>query len=62
VTGGQAARLGAVAALALVLFNSPVLAVFDVPERVLGVPVLWAYLLLAWAGVIGLVAWTGREP
>lgn len=62
MNSGRAARLGAVAALALVVFNAPVLAVFDVPERVLGLPVLWTYLLIAWAGVIGLVAWTGREP
>lgn len=54
------ARLVAVAVLALALFNYPFLAVFDTDALVLGVPVLWAYLFLVWAGVIALVAWIGR--
>lgn len=57
---GAAAGLVAAAGLAFLLFNHPLLAVFDVPGRVLGVPVLWAYLLGAWAGVIGLLAWLSR--
>jgi hypothetical protein len=51
----------AVAALALVLFGWPFIAVFDVPDRVLGVPVLWAWLLGSWAAVVALVAVTARE-
>ena len=39
----------AVAALAVLLFNYPLLALFDVDVRVLGVPLLWAYLFTAWA-------------
>lgn len=54
-------RLVAVAVLAFVLFTYPFVAVFDVPARVLGVPVLWAYLLTAWAAVIALVAWLSRR-
>lgn len=61
MNGTGAPRLAAVAVLAFLLFGWPLLAVFDVPRRVVGVPVLWAYLLLVWAGVIGLVAWTGRR-
>jgi hypothetical protein len=51
----------AVAVLAFLLFNHPFLAVFDVPARVLGVPVLWAYLLGIWAAVIALAAWVSRS-
>lgn len=58
----SAARLGAVAVLAFVLFNFPFLAMADKPLRVLGVPLLWAYLLAAWALVIALVAWLVRDP
>lgn len=61
MNGTGAGPLVAVALLAFLLFGWPLLAVFDVPRRVLGVPVLWAYLMLTWAGVIGLVAWTGRR-
>lgn len=59
--GGGTAPLVAVAVLAFLLFNHPFLAVFDVPARVLGVPVLWTYLLGVWAGVIALVAWVSRR-
>ena len=54
-------RLTAAAALALLLFNYPVLAVFDVDVRVLGVPLLWAYLFTAWALVVALMAWLVRD-
>jgi hypothetical protein len=54
-------RLVAAAVLALLLFNYPFLAVFDVDVRVLGIPLLWAYLFTAWALVIALVAWLARD-
>ena len=54
-------RLTAAAALALLLFNYPFLAVFDVDVRVLGVPLLWAYLFTAWALVVALMAWLVRD-
>ena len=56
------ARLVALAALGFLLVNYPLLALFDVADRVLGVPVLWAYLLLAWASIIALVALISRRP
>lgn len=56
------ARLVAVAVLAFVLLNWPFLAVFDQPVRVLGLPLLWAYLFAAWALVIALVAAITRGP
>lgn len=55
------ARMVAVAALAVLLLNYPVLALFDVDANVLGVPVLWAYLFTAWAAVIAVVAWVTRD-
>ena len=57
----RSARMVAVAALALLLFNFPLLALFDVGARVLGVPVLWAYLFTAWVVVIGVIAWAAKD-
>jgi hypothetical protein len=54
-------RLVAAAVLALLLFNYPFLAVFDVDVRVLGIPLLWAYLFTAWALVVALIAWLVRD-
>jgi len=39
-----------------VLFNFPVLALFNVGGAVLGVPVLYAYIFAAWALLIALMA------
>jgi hypothetical protein len=49
-------RLVALCLLGLLLFNYPLLALFNVPETVLGVPVLYAYIFAAWALLIGLMA------
>lgn len=57
----RSARMVAVAALALLLFNFPLLALFDVDVRVLGVPLVWAYLFFVWAAVIAVVAWVVRD-
>jgi hypothetical protein len=43
--------------LGCVLFNFPVLALFNVPDKLLGVPVLYAYIFSAWALLIALMAW-----
>ncbi len=42
--------------LGLVLFNYPILALFNLPGTLLGVPVLYAYLFIAWAVLIALMA------
>ena len=55
------ARLTAAAVLALLLFNYPFLDVFDRDTLVAGVPVLWAYLFIVWAGIIALAAWIARS-
>ena len=57
----RSSRMIAVGALAVLLFDYPLLALFDVDARVAGVPLLWAYLFTAWAGVIAVVAWLVRD-
>ena len=57
----KTARLVAVGLLGLVLFNFPLLAVFDMDAVVAGVPALWAYLFVVWALVIALLAWIARS-
>ena len=57
----RSARMVAAAALALLLFDFPLLALFDVDVRVLGVPLLWVYLFVAWVAVIAVVAWVVRD-
>ncbi|MFO1397082.1 MAG: hypothetical protein U1F48_08470 [Burkholderiales bacterium] len=59
---GLAARLVALFALGLALFNYPLLALFDVAATVLGVPVLYAYIFGAWALLIALLALTIERP
>ena len=49
-------RFIALCMLGMVLFNFPVLALFNVGGTVLGVPVLYAYLFAAWAAMIGVMA------
>jgi hypothetical protein len=53
-TKGQ--RFVALCMLGMLLFNYPVLALFNVSGSVLGVPALYAYIFVAWAGLIALMA------
>jgi len=46
----------AVFLLGCLLFGYPLLALFNVPASVAGVPLLYAYLFAAWAGLIVLIA------
>jgi hypothetical protein len=57
----RAAHPLAVGALGGLLFSYPLLAVFDVPATVLGVPVLWAYLFVAWAALVVVMALAVRR-
>jgi hypothetical protein len=52
----RAQRLVALCMLGCVLFNFPVLAIFNVAGFVLGIPVLYAYIFVAWALLIALMA------
>ena len=49
-------RFVALCMLGLLLFNYPILALFNLSGTVFGVPVLYAYLFVAWAALIALMA------
>lgn len=49
-------RLAAVFLVGCLLFNYPLLALFNKATSVLGVPLLYAYIFIAWLGMIGLIA------
>ncbi len=49
-------RLAAVCMLGALLFNFPILALFNVPGTLFGVPALYAYLFIAWAVLIAVMA------
>ena len=51
-------RLISLFLLGLLLFNPPLLSIFDVPEAVIGFPILYIYLFTAWAVLILLMALT----
>lgn len=59
-----AQRLVGVFVLGWLLFDMPILALFDTGGSVLGIPSLYAYLFGAWALLVLLLAWlsggTGR--
>ena len=57
----RAQRMIALCMLGCVLFNFPVLALFNVSESVFGVPVLYAYIFIAWALLIALMAWVAER-
>ena len=56
-TDRKGQRMIALCMLGCVLFNFPVLALFNVPGTLFGVPLLYAYLFLAWVLLIALMAW-----
>jgi hypothetical protein len=49
-------RFVALCMLGMLLFNYPVLALFNVPAAIFGVPALYAYVFVAWAALIALMA------
>jgi hypothetical protein len=49
-------RLVGLFLLGCLLFNYPLIALFNVNASVLGVPLLYAYLFAAWAMLVALVA------
>jgi hypothetical protein len=58
------AHIGALALLGAVLFNPPLIEVFDTGpfSTVGGVPLLYFYLFFAWALLIGLMAFVIERP
>ena len=58
-----AQRLVALFLFGCLLFNFPLLAVFNRDVDVFGIPLLYAYIFGAWLLLIALVAWTTeRKP
>lgn len=49
-------RLVALFLLGLLLFNYPLLAMFNTPRLVAGVPLLYLYLFIGWIGIIAVAA------
>jgi hypothetical protein len=47
--------------LGMLLFNYPLLALFNVSGTFFGVPALYAYLFIAWAVLIGLMAFIAES-
>jgi hypothetical protein len=52
----KAQRFVALCMLGMLLFNFPILALFNVPATLLGVPALYAYIFIVWAALIALMA------
>lgn len=52
----KAQRLAALFVLGNVLFNYPLLALFNRPVMLGGLPLLYVYIFAAWALLIGLLA------
>jgi hypothetical protein len=47
--------------LGMLLFNYPILTLFNVPRALFGVPVLYVYLFIAWAALIALMAYLAES-
>jgi type IV secretory pathway VirB3-like protein len=54
--GRRTGRLVALAMLGSLLFNFPLLALFNRPGTILGIPVLYAWIFGAWMALIVLMA------
>jgi len=56
-SGQRTPRLIALAILGCLLFNFPILAVFNRPGTIFGIPVLYAWIFGAWTLLIVLMAY-----
>lgn len=45
----------------MLLFNYPILALFNVPSTLFGVPVLYAYVFIAWGAMIASMAYLAES-
>jgi hypothetical protein len=50
-------RLVAAFLFGCLLFNYPLLSLFDSGGTLFGIPLLYAYVFVAWAGLIAMMAW-----
>jgi hypothetical protein len=55
-------RMIALFLLGVLGFNAPLLSIFNTDARLLGIPMLYFYLFVAWAALIVLMACTTRRP
>ncbi len=54
-------RLLALFLFGCLLLNYPLLYLFNRDVSVFGIPLLYAYIFAAWAGLVGLAAWILRR-
>ena len=54
-------RFVALCMLGILLFNYPILTLFNVPGTLFGVPVLYAYIFITWAALIALMAFLAES-
>ena len=54
-------RLVALCAFGVLLFNYPILALFNVSGTFFGVPVLYAYIFVAWGALIAMMAFVSES-
>ena len=57
----KAHRFVALCMLGVLLFNYPILALFNVTGTVFGVPLLYAYVFVAWALLIAMMAFVAES-
>jgi hypothetical protein len=53
----KAQRLVAICMLGFLLFNYPILALFNKPTLFLGIPLIYAYIFAAWGLLVAGMAW-----
>ena len=58
---GKQPRFVALCMFGMLLFNYPILSLFNVSGTLFGVPVLYAYLFVAWAVLIALMAFIAES-
>jgi hypothetical protein len=58
----KGARLVALSVLGFLLFNYPLLALFNYKGTLLGVPVLYVYIFAVWAALIAAIALVADSP
>jgi hypothetical protein len=58
----KGARLVALSVLGFLLFNYPVLALFNRGGTLFGVPVLYVYIIAIWAALIAAIALVAESP
>lgn len=56
-TGLATQRLVAVFLVAVLLFNYPIVSLFDRPELLAGLPTLYVTIFTVWGAVIAAMAW-----